>query len=925
MSEAAAQIGDVSSSLAFDYLDKLYKDGKISKAHADLYKQKYAKLHQHVVQTLENEKSFLRRTKELHQQLMAEKIRIEKTTMEQAENAGTITQLREQLRKKQGEVDQMQEWEAMLQAQIAECENEKAELQEQIDEKQRQEEAAQLPVIEKLKAEIDLLEKEIAMQKQQKERHQEQEEHLSEQVSHLEQQLDADHFEKDALETEYRKIAADPERIRKQGNKFGSALKSLTHQLETVTHDIETANATLATLEEKRKAIDESVQDKDLQVQWDRDEVLRKEQNMREVLAKLEGAKYETVSALERRTELELSLKETNLEIRVLADETMQKTKSVDRARRDLKKRENIVHSIKDGIVNIETNKSDDEREGKQLEQDIARQKTLLTEIQAEVELFIGAFLKQESIEKEKKEELDFIVKRISEGQQDLQDMKKQEAQWTEHFQFLTQQREKMARESSVAIRLARETWADVQMKMLEENDLRKKLSETSQRQKDYCTLYEVVKNERNKYVTHIQAAEQQIAEMKERHKILQNEVEILKMESQGKDRALSKTRMETQKQREERDRLRAEYSRVSGKAAALNEEVEQYVVEIDKLNSIINAIEKGMIQLKRNYEAAVEGRNFTGIQLIDRNDELCILWEKANMQERLLKKGRDAQLQKDEELRILKIDMAEIQRQLQTELKKIPQVPFLAKEATELREQLVDEKRKTDQLSLEFEDPTSQQRKWRQLEGDDADTETLTAKLQWLEERLNEKKEKLLEKELVFDEISAFSEKLRLQAVDGRSDTLELSHKVNLFQTRLKELTKKMMAIVSELSMYQAMALKLQLERDEIQGRVDSARLNMSEGRRPTPHADIEFTKMIIVEDRKVAEAEAARSRKQEEEMLTANVTKTTAEPRVNAYIPEGEMGLPKAYGVHAPFMPSEQGSSMRHTRKPNPRPIEI
>ena len=29
----------------------------------------------------------------------------------------------------------------------------------------------------------------------------------------------------------------------------------------------------------------------------------------------------------------------------------------------------------------------------------------------------------------------------------------------------------------------------------------------------------------------------------------------------------------------------------------------------------------------------AVETRNFTGTQLIDRNDELCILWEKANIQ----------------------------------------------------------------------------------------------------------------------------------------------------------------------------------------------------------------------------------------------------------------------------------------------------
>ena len=46
------------------------------------------------------------------------------------------------------------------------------------------------------------------------------------------------------------------------------------------------------------------------------------------------------------------------------------------------------------------------------------------------------------------------------------------------------------------------------------------------------------------------------------------------------------------------------------------------------------------MLKLKRRYETAVEERNYTGIQLIDRNDELCILYEKSNMQQSVLKKG---------------------------------------------------------------------------------------------------------------------------------------------------------------------------------------------------------------------------------------------------------------------------------------------
>ena len=54
-----------------------------------------------------------------------------------------------------------------------------------------------------------------------------------------------------------------------------------------------------------------------------------------------------------------------------------------------------------------------------------------------------------------------------------------------------------------------------------------------------------------------------------------------------------------------------------------------------------------------------------------------------------------------------------------------------------------------------------------------------MTAKIKQLEDRLNDKKEQLLEKELVLEEISSLADRLRQQAAEGRSDTLELAKKV--------------------------------------------------------------------------------------------------------------------------------------------------
>merc|ERR1712048_995172 len=136
-------------------------------------------------------------------------------------------------------------------------------------------------------------------------------------------------------------------------------------------------------------------------------------------------------------------------------------------------------------------------------------------------------------------------------------------------------------------------------------------------------------------------------------------------------------------------------------------------------------------------------------------------------------------------------------------------------------------------------------------------------------------------EKELILEEVKALSEKLRQQAVEGRQGTMELSQKVNVFQARIKEVTRKMMATVSELSMYQATSHKLEQERDEIQEKALTARELLREGLAPTEFADAEFEKMLQVQAQKQSDAQAAAQRKQEEDIMNSNFTRTTAEPR--------------------------------------------
>ena len=71
------------------------------------------------------------------------------------------------------------------------------------------------------------------------------------------------------------------------------------------------------------------------------------------------------------------------------------------------------------------------------------------------------------------------------------------------------------------------------------------------------------MKNARNKYVSQIQASSQDLAEMKERIKILQNEVDILKTESGEKDRALVDIKHKKAKKINTRDKKRNELDKL--------------------------------------------------------------------------------------------------------------------------------------------------------------------------------------------------------------------------------------------------------------------------------------------------------------------------------------------------------------------------
>merc|ERR1712072_1311254 len=133
-----------------------------------------------------------------------------------------------------------------------------------------------------------------------------------------------------------------------------------------------------------------------------------------------------------------------------------------------------------------------------------------------------------------------------------------------------------------------------------------------------------------------------------------------------------------------------------------------------------------------------------------------------------------------------------------------------LRNEVYQLQRELLQERTKIKALSEELERPLNVHR-WRKLEGSDPHRFDMIRKVQGLQKRLISKTEEVVEKDLLIQE----KEKLyvELKNILARQPGPEVAEQLSVYQTNLREKTKQMKAMASELNMYQAQVNEYKFE----------------------------------------------------------------------------------------------------------------
>lgn len=354
----------------------------------------------------------------------------------------------------------------------------------------------------------------------------------------------------------------------------------------------------------------------------------------------------------------------------------------------------------------------------------------------------------------------------------------------------------------------------EINIKELIYLEMTKKNEELKTEYKKFQTMYESVVAERNKNFAKIQNANQRRAEMKEKLKIINTEMDTITAELSEINSKLLEKDKDADKLNAKRNKLKQEINKLNSDKKEFKDQITKLTNENEKLHTVLNLIESDMVNIRIDYELACENRNFTGIQLIDRNDELCVFYEKIQHIETDIKELHKKMHEKEAQIKTLSIENGEVERFIDVNRKKIPQIPALSNKIKELDNELKILNKTLEELIKYIESPENNLKK--ELPGEDPDIDYLKMKYDQLADMLNDKKEQLLEKELINEEINDIAQKLRDKALENREKNIEISEKMNEYMMRLNEITRKNIACTSELSMFKAILYKLENTKNE-------------------------------------------------------------------------------------------------------------
>ncbi|NWR32723.1 CFA58 protein, partial [Tachuris rubrigastra] len=338
-------------------------------------------------------------------------------------------------------------------------------------------------------------------------------------------------------------------------------------------------------------------------------------------------------------------------------------------------------------------------------------------------------------------------------------------------------------------------------------------------KQQDLC---ETLRAERSLYSKNLFEAKDQIADTKMKLKTSTHQLDQLKEELKDKDVALEKAHLDHQQSEEEKESLKAELVKMTKQALETKTFIENQEAQEKKLLKIIAEADAERLKHKKEFDKVLGERHALATQLIRRNDEVALLYEKIKIQQAILNRGESEYRQRVEDMRILKLEIKKLRREKGILGKSVANVEDLRFEVHHMQKELLKEQTRCKILEEELQKPLKVHR-WRKLEASDPTTYELIQKVQRLQKRLISKTSEVIEKEFLLQE----KEKLyvELRQVLARQPGPEATEQLQHYRHSLREKNKQLKVLSSELNMYEAQSKEYKREIERLNNELNNVK----------------------------------------------------------------------------------------------------
>ncbi|NXE36635.1 CFA58 protein, partial [Ptilorrhoa leucosticta] len=363
----------------------------------------------------------------------------------------------------------------------------------------------------------------------------------------------------------------------------------------------------------------------------------------------------------------------------------------------------------------------------------------------------------------------------------------------------LEKERESFINETSELKEKILHNMKDLEIHQMQICDYEKEIEGQGIKLKQQQNLCENLRTERTLYSKNLIEAKDEIAEMKMKLKTATRQLDQLKDELKEKDAALEKAHVEHEQSENEKESLKSELLKMTKQAMETKAYIENQEAEEKKLLKIIAEADAERLKQKKEFDKVLCERHALGTQLIRRNDEVALLYEKIKIQQAILNRGETEYRQRMEDMRILKLEIKKLRHEKGILGKSAANVEELRWEFNHMQKELLREQTRCKILEEELLKPLRVHR-WRKLEASDPTAFELILKVQRLQKRLITKTDEVIEKEFLLQE----KEKLyvELRHVLARQPGPEAAEQLQQYRNVLREKTKQIKALSSELNM---------------------------------------------------------------------------------------------------------------------------